>query len=454
MFLFKFVPLEQSFFSNHPSRHMQFTPSQFDLFNQKIEAKYEHFRVEKKLEPKAGPDFYYGWRNGANDENSMRNCILRHESVLIYLRQKNGFRDEALWTIFPQPKKYLYENKNKPNPYIPDVQVNIFLRYIDKQFLHEVDPLLFPPGAEELSTQAETSEYRIFFYSAYKYNIWEQGRLELTIPSNRRKMTAVAYGVYNDKSLVFRGEVERFGSLLFMDLKNEQPGKENRLKIAAEVNDAVFGHIFRASMITKSSHGSYTAATEAIFVHENEFNGKMADTIVLNIRRYLMLRRNRFEVGLLTDSGFGSHTLKVGVHEKVFPSALETLVGNFRCKCVVNEEVLAAELCILEDYRAFFRCPLDNTDTHAPMNNQVLCAEISRPNPEGRTFVLFKGYMASRQKDKHSPAGIEDLITTIFLPVPDEDDDTLTGAFSCLLKDRNKKITLQSGTIFFERQSN
>lgn len=434
-----------------------FNAEQFKALFLAVESRYEYLCRKKKVRPEQTKRFRYGFDEGNGEPNSMRSSMLEHRGVREYLKSVNHNREDARkWTIAPNLKTHLYQNynalkKGKRDFSIPGEQVEIYLRYLGRKTLHELDPALFPNLREEAKTSPESRRYRIFFYSFVRYDIWEKGRLEIRKTPDG-KMTAVAKGMYNDDSIVYTGEVERFGSLLFMDLKKEKKDRtdtENRLKIIAEVDGDVFEHMFRASLITKSSHGAYTAATEAVFVRE----ARLSEEDVLHIRRYLVLRRNRFEVGL-ADRTFGVETLRAGADEKIQTPALKYLVGYYRCGCAIDGRHLNGRLRILDDYRAYFECPLDGARPDAPMNFQVLCAELSQPDGI-QIFILFKGYIASRQTQADSAsyrAGIKDPVSTILIPVPGHDGvGELTGAFSCILKEPGKKQVVKAGELTLVR---
>ena len=436
-----------------------FTAEQFAALFHAVERKYEEICRKKNVKPEQAKRFRYGFDEGIDEPNSMRGTMLEHSEVREYLKSVNHNREDArTWTVAPNLKTHLYQNynafkKGKRDFSMPAEQVEIYLRYIGKKSLHELDRALFPDPVQGAEAPPEVRRYRIFFYSFVRYNVWEKGRLEIRKTPDG-KMTALAKGMYNDDSVVYSGEVERFGSLLFMDLKKERKNgsdAENRLKIAAEVDGDVFEHMFRASLITKSSHGAYTAATEAVFVSEAHLNGNHDD--VLHIRRYLMLRRNRFEVGLANRT-FGIETLGAGADEKIRTSALKYFVGSYRCRCTAGGRRLDGRLRVFEDYRACFECPLDETRPDAPMNFQFLCAELSQPQ-DAQVFVLFKGYIANPPGKVSSDlyrAGIKDPVSTILIPVPDHDGVfEITGAFSCILKMPGKKEVVQAGEITLVR---
>lgn len=236
----------------------------------------------------------------------------------------------------------------------------------------------------ELLLQAQemedTDDYRGFFFSNVRYDVWDKGRLRV----NYRSGTVTMRGFYQNEDIVYTGAYTAVDNELYIQLEDRE--KNNRLMMIAKINGFPddFGNIVKAAVLTVSTYpGRNLVSTEVLLVKEGYWrrNPLLQD----EVRQYLMLQRARFMV----------HPPHEGTELMVHPAALKAdilsgLAGTYQGVLALSEDrSMWFSLSIGPYYRVVMRLPLEEKDHPY----QLCYLELS--NRSAVFYVWIRAYAAT-----------------------------------------------------------
>jgi len=259
------------------------------------------------------------------------------------------------------------ENKVK----IPREKADLYAQYAG---FDSVDALLRAEEAQEVD------DYRGFFFSNVRYDVWDKGRLRV----NYRSKTVTVSGFYQNQDIVYTGAYSAVDNELYIHLEDKE--KNNRLMMIAKVNGFPndFGNLLKAAALTVSTYpGRNLVATEVLLVKDSYW--RRNPSLQLEIRQYLMLQRARFMV-------YPPHE---GTELMVHPAALKAdilsdLSGIYQgVLALPGDRHIWFSLRIDAYYRAVMRLPLDEID------HPYLLCYLELSNRSAVFYVWIRAYAAS-----------------------------------------------------------
>lgn len=313
---------------------------------------------------------------------------------------------------------------------------------IDYWQLLQANPETPSPATETetAGTILHSKRYKTLFFSHVRYDVWDEGYLELHYTQSRAGQV-VGGGFYRNNSDTLTGTFEIAGNHLCMDLQRHKAEKSpNWLKVLAKIDGARMHEApyFRAACITVSSYSQqYISAVEMVFLDETY---ACEPAQLLKVKRYLMLQRHRFRSEvlspadplLLSPSGFE-------------PGDLRILTGNYLCISRINQHLLVSVLSIDNLYRSEFRTKIFG-EASDDKNYQLCYLEVARGNTN---YVSIRGYKAQQNTDEPN---LGSFVSTITLPLGAIGNGTACGTFSSLVEIDGREF-LWAGEVWLFRQT-
>ena len=279
-----------------------------------------------------------------------------------------------------------------------------------------------------------TKKYRAYFFSHIRYNVWENGTIEMRYETENSG-TVSGMGFYRGVDDAFAGNFKIEGNHICMDLEGRN--RRNWFRLIGKVDgdkmkDASY---FRAAYVTISSYAEqYTSAIEVVFLEEKFAMDNPEEE--LKVKRYLMLQRHRFQSGPLT-----ANERLIVLPSQLRPNNIERITGNYACVSQINDHILVSSLVIEETYRTIFETKIYQKSGQ-DKNYQMCYLELIPSAPD---YIHVKGYKAS--KNTEEPA-LEHLLSTLTIPVTINDAPPIRGTFNSLVELNGKEI-LWAGDCYF-----
>jgi hypothetical protein len=305
----------------------------------------------------------------------------------------------------------------------------MYCRYATGQPIHEPANEDAPPPPVIF-----TKKYRAYFFSHIRYNVWENGTIEMRYETENSG-TVSGMGFYTNDDDIFEGRFEIRGNYVCMDLQGRSNLNWFRLIAKIEGKKMNAASFFRAAYISISSYANrYISAIEIMLMEETYAAKKPLE--VEKVKRYLMLQRHRFQ----SDIWAPSAPLEI-LPSKLEPNKLAGMIGMYACVCRIHHHILVSSLVINEIYRTTFETKIYRKSGQEK-NYQLCYLELI---PTGAPdYIHIKGYLATEDPDEPT---LKHLCSTLTIPMTVH-DSPIRGTFNSLVELDGKEI-LWAGDCYF-----